>query len=186
MASSTEQQLADALRKLLEKKPLTKITVRDITDACGVNRQTFYYHFHDIYDLVEWIFKQDADRFVYSRKLDPDDWRGTVESLMDGLAKDKSFILNAYYSLNRRQLELFMQKLARPAIEAMVKNVGASAYIAEDDINFIIDIATYALIGILMEWIGEGMPDTYRQHLNKLFVMLDGVLTMAVNNFKLK
>ena len=52
MSVQTEKALAESLKKLLAKKTLEKITVKDITDDCGVNRQTFYYHFHDVYDLV--------------------------------------------------------------------------------------------------------------------------------------
>ena len=58
MSLLTEKALAASLKKLLEKKTLDKITVKDITDDCGVNRQTFYYHFHDVYDLVEWILQK--------------------------------------------------------------------------------------------------------------------------------
>ena len=56
MAQTTKRALAASLKKLAAKKPLDKITVIDITEDCGVNRQTFYYHFQDIFDLVEWIF----------------------------------------------------------------------------------------------------------------------------------
>ncbi len=58
MSLLTEKPWQHPLRKLLEKKTLDKITVKDITDDCGVNRQTFYYHFHDVYDLVEWILQK--------------------------------------------------------------------------------------------------------------------------------
>lgn len=186
MSTSTEQELAQALRKLLDKKTLTKITVRDITDECGVNRQTFYYHFHDIYDLVEWIFTQDANEFVYSHDVSSENWHQVVEEMMEGLVRDKSFVLNAYYSLNRRQLEMFTYKLMRPAMDKMVRSVSASAFMAEEDLDFTVDIAIYAITGILMEWIGEGMPDNYREKLQKIFIMLDGVLTKVLNNFKLK
>ena len=66
MSLLTEKALAASLKKLLEKKTLDKITVKDITDDCGVNRQTFYYHFHDVYDLVEWIFTEEAKKFMNS------------------------------------------------------------------------------------------------------------------------
>ena len=60
MAKYTKQMLADALYRTLEKKPLDRIRISDLTQECGVNRQTFYYHFHDIYELVEWIYLTQA------------------------------------------------------------------------------------------------------------------------------
>ena len=54
MSKVTKRALEQSLKNLLLKKPLTKITIGDITEDCGINRMTFYYHFKDIYDLVEW------------------------------------------------------------------------------------------------------------------------------------
>ena len=56
MAIATKKLLADGLKELLEKKTLDKITVKELVATCGVNRQTFYYNFQDIYELLEWIF----------------------------------------------------------------------------------------------------------------------------------
>ena len=60
MSQITKNALATALKKLLSKKELSKITISNITEECGVNRQTFYYHFNDIYDLLEWIFTNEV------------------------------------------------------------------------------------------------------------------------------
>ena len=60
MSELTKKGLAVSLKKLLSKKELSKITISNITDECGVNRQTFYYHFKDIYDLLEWIYKNEV------------------------------------------------------------------------------------------------------------------------------
>ena len=57
MSEITKKALATSLKKLLSKKELSKITIANITNDCGVNRQTFYYHFKDVYDLLEDIFK---------------------------------------------------------------------------------------------------------------------------------
>ena len=62
MAQFTKRALEDSLKHLLLKKPLNKITINDIAEDCGINRMTFYYHFKDIYDLVEWVCLEDARR----------------------------------------------------------------------------------------------------------------------------
>ena len=60
MSEITKKALAETLKKLLSKNKLNKITIKEITEDCGVNRQTFYYHFKDIYDLLEWIYKNEV------------------------------------------------------------------------------------------------------------------------------
>lgn len=68
MSQTTKRALEASLKKLLLEKPLNKITINDITEDCGVNRMTFYYHFKDIYDLVDWILTEDAIKAVCKRQ----------------------------------------------------------------------------------------------------------------------
>ena len=53
-AAVTKKVIADGFRYVMEKKSFDKITISDITDKCGLNRQTFYYHFQDKYELLNW------------------------------------------------------------------------------------------------------------------------------------
>ena len=82
MAANTKQALEDGFKRLLSQRSMYNITVKDIVEECGVNRQTFYYHFHDIYALLEWIVQDTADsRRAESR--DDGEWSGGVESLLN-------------------------------------------------------------------------------------------------------
>ena len=68
MPQFTKYALENSLKKLLLQKPLNKITINDITEDCGINRMTFYYHFRDIYDLVEWVCMEDAKKALADNK----------------------------------------------------------------------------------------------------------------------
>ncbi len=68
MSQMTKRALVASLKELMAEKPLDKITVTDLTEHCGVNRMTFYYHFKDIYDLVEWACIEDATRALAGQK----------------------------------------------------------------------------------------------------------------------
>ena len=68
MHKTTKQAMEESLKRLLLQKPLNKITISDITEECEVNRMTFYYHFKDIYDLVEWSCEEDARRALNGKK----------------------------------------------------------------------------------------------------------------------
>ena len=68
MPQKTKRALAASLKHLLLQKPLTKITIRDIAEDCGVSRMTFYYHFKDIYDLAEWTCAEDAARALEGKE----------------------------------------------------------------------------------------------------------------------
>ena len=77
MSQITKRALEESLKNLLLQKPLNKITINDIAEDCGINRMTFYYHFRDIYDLVEWSCLEDADRALNDKK--------TYETWQEGL-----------------------------------------------------------------------------------------------------
>ena len=56
----TKHALAAALKALMLEKPLDKITIQELTNRCGMRRQNFYYHFEDVYDLLRWLFQEEA------------------------------------------------------------------------------------------------------------------------------
>ena len=60
MAQTTKRAIAASLKRLLEQKPLNKITVTDIAKDCHISRHTFYYHFRDVYDLMEWTYRTEG------------------------------------------------------------------------------------------------------------------------------
>ena len=64
MASFTKKAIRDSFVKLLNEKPLSQITIRDIVDDCGVNRNTFYYYYQDLPQLVESVVDEDAERII--------------------------------------------------------------------------------------------------------------------------
>lgn len=68
MPNTTKNALEASLKKLMLKKPLDKITIQDLTQDCGISRMAFYYHFKDIYDLVEWACLEDAARALQGKK----------------------------------------------------------------------------------------------------------------------
>lgn len=75
--NSTKLALEASLKNLLLKKPVDKITITDLTNDCGITRMAFYYHFKDIYDLVEWSCYEDASKALHGKK--------TYETWQEGL-----------------------------------------------------------------------------------------------------
>ena len=75
MSEITKRALATSLKKLLSQKELTKISIKDITDDCGIQRQTFYYHFADVYDLIEWIYTNEVIKPIIHDKDTYEKWK---------------------------------------------------------------------------------------------------------------
>ena len=88
MSQITKRALEQSLKNLLLKKPLTKITINDITEDCGINRMTFYYHFKDIYDLVEWSCLEDARKALEEKKT-YDTWQQGFLQIFEAVLENK-------------------------------------------------------------------------------------------------
>ena len=97
MPNRTKYDLEASLKKLLLQKPLDKITISDLTADCGISRMAFYYHFKDIYDLVEWVCLEDAQRALQGKKT-YDTWQEGLEQIFEAVLENKPFILNVYRS----------------------------------------------------------------------------------------
>ena len=104
MSQMTKRALVASLKDLLAEKPLDKITVTDLTEHCGVNRMTFYYHFKDIYDLVEWACIESATRALAGQKT-YDTWQQGFLQILQALQRTRSlspkFIIPSAASISR-------------------------------------------------------------------------------------
>ena len=104
MSQTTKRALEASLKKLLLQKPLNKITINDITEDCGISRMTFYYHFKDIYDLVEWACVEDAARALEGKKT-YNTWQEGFLNIFHAVLENKPFIMNVYHSVSRERIE---------------------------------------------------------------------------------
>ena len=89
MSNTTKQALEASLKKVMLQKPLDKITISDITSDCGISRMAFYYHFKDIYDLVEWSCLEDAKRALQGKKT-YDTWQEGILQIFEAVLAGKA------------------------------------------------------------------------------------------------
>lgn len=120
MSNITKYALEASLKKLLLKKPLDKITINDLTSDCGISRMAFYYHFKDIYDLVEWSCLEDATKALQGKKT-YDTWQEGLLQIFEVVFENKPFILNAYRCLSREQIENYLFHLTYELIAGVVE-----------------------------------------------------------------
>ncbi len=160
-SANTKKAIADGFRTLMGKKTFEKITISDITSVCGLNRQTFYYHFQDKYDLLNWIFYNDIIDTLTS------DY--TINTWSDGLlkvlyvfkhnAKFYANALNTSYSDEFRQyLFTATAQLFNAILDIMMQ--GHKQKLDPDDQQFIAEFLSYGVSGSIINWILTGMKET--------------------------
>ena len=183
MAVNTKRALADSLRKLLTQRTLDKITVRDIVEDCGVNRQTFYYHFRDIYDLLEWIFEDTVERMVENQEMDYANWTCGIDHIVEQMLKDRKLILNAYHSVSHEAVSRFIKRWIDPFVTAVVDREAEGLHIDEEDKQFVVKLFTLATTGFFTEWVENKMPENELKDLEKVKQALAGSVSSILHRF---
>ena len=182
MSQLTKRALETSLKHLLLQKPLDKITVSDLTDDCGINRMTFYYHFKDIYDLVEWSCEEDAAKALDGKKT-YDTWQQGFLQIFEAVLENKPFILNVYRSVSREQVEHYLYRLTYDLLDGVVEEKAAGLHVRQEDKDFIAHFYKYAFVGVMLEWIRNGMHDDPAGIIAQMSLLLHGNVTRALQNF---
>ena len=183
VSQTTKRALEASLKKLLLQKPLNKITINDITEDCGVNRMTFYYHFKDIYDLVDWIMVEDAAKAL-ENKPTFDTWTEAYLDILRQVQENKVLVMNVYRSMSREQVEQYLYKMLDPMLREFLDRGAQGVTVQDADKQFIVDFYKYALVGMTLEWIRKDMKEDPVRMTERLNILLHGDFQRAVRRFR--
>ena len=183
MSQTTKRALEASLKNLLLKKPLTKITINDIAEDCEINRMTFYYHFKDIYDLVEWSCIEDARKALEGKKT-YDTWQQGFLQIFEAVLENKPFIMNVYHSVSREQIETYLFHLTHDLLYGVVQEKAKGTGISEADQSFIADFYKYSFTGVMLDWIKDGMKVDYHMIAEKMHRTMEGNVVNSIRNFE--
>lgn len=156
MGTSTKEAFAAALKQMMAVKPMDKITVKDLVEICGVNRQTFYYHFDDVYDLLEWVFEEDASH-VLPKKIVYDHWREDVMVFFEYLYHNSTFAINVYNSNSRLYMLRFLKERLQSCIRGFAEIACENRNIDRQDFEFVVEFYANGIIGLISQWLDLGM-----------------------------
>lgn len=175
----TRERMAQSLKKYMQKKPLEKITVREITDDCNLNRQTFYYHFQDIYALTTWMFQQEASELLKS-STGCENWKEGIILTLRYIHENATVWNCAVNSLGRINLKEIFYPDAKHIVDAIISEIIGNLKVSPDYIQFLSDFYIEALMGQIIHWAGSKEPMPYMQLMQYLDITLYGNLETAL------
>lgn len=170
MSKLTQKAMAQAISDLLQTRTLDKITIKDITDACDLTRNTFYYHFHDVYDLLRWLFEEKS-REIMERYEDQDDWEGGLEETLHYLYDNKAMFLHIYESISYDLLFRFINEVMYQHAVVIVTKYAKKKTYSDYAINTAATFYMDAAVGDVFKWISAGM-DRKPEHLAQVYNVL--------------
>ncbi len=155
--SQTKMQLANSLKEIMKKVPFHNITVQNVADHCGVNRQTFYYHFKDMFDLLEWIYQNDI--FCAFHEISTKNWQNVLLDTIKYAKKNKSFLRNTNRSLRKETIEKYLYPFIYQLFVLVFDDACKDSYIKMEEKDFILKFFTHAYVNVIIQWIGNGIQE---------------------------
>ena len=156
MSQITKRALEQSLKNLLLKKPLTKITVGDIADDCGINRMTFYYHFKDMPALLDEIVRSKIDSILSEYYCD-DAPEQCMHKALDMLSENRRAVLHVYSSAARDVFDQCLSHACEYWADRFIEHYAAGRELDYDTRAFMTYMCRFNCSGLLSDWFIRGM-----------------------------
>ncbi len=173
MSIRTKMAMEASFKKLLQNKPLDKITISDITDDCGISRMTFYYHFKDIFDLIDWVCLNEAHQALNCLKTF-DTWQQGLLEMFKTVQKSKSFFLNVYSCLSLEKVQGYLYNLTFKMLLNVVEEKSAGLNVTDADKKYVADYFKFVFVGIMLQWIKNGMKEEPEEMVRRISITTEG------------
>ena len=174
-ADLTKRALSEALSEQLKEKPFEQITVTDIARKAGLNRQTFYYHFHDIYDLLIWIYRNEADQTI-GRVESLGDMRCALVNCLRGLRDNRNFVVQTIHRIDTPYAYRFAYDEVSAYTRSFIEMLARGLDISEEDLELVTRFYTVGLVETVYTWVTNGMKEEPERLAGRIMLMLQGTL----------
>lgn len=174
----TKNAIIDAFWLLLEEKPYNKITVKDIVERCDINRNTFYYHFHAIPELLETTIKSDVDHIIrsYARSGAPLE---SITYFIEHRNNRRKAILHIYRSVFREYFINELDRLALYIVDQYINTVITDYSLPLEDKTLLTRFYKCMFTGICIDWLNNGMQYDMSQYIARIDTLFHGAAEQA-------
>ncbi len=180
MANFTKNAIKASCLKLLNERPISKITVKDIVEDCGINRNSFYYHFQDIPALLEDIITSEADSLI-SECSSVESLNEVFETALSFALQNKKAVLHIYNSANRALYENYLRRICEHIVSSFLETAFPQADISDYDRAVIVRFYKCACVGFVMDWLESGMKEEVRSDFDRFCRLARGSLEEMIN-----
>lgn len=166
MPNFTKKAIMSSFWKLLNERPLNQITVKDIVEDCGINRNSFYYHYQDLPSLIEEIVED-----LIKQTIDEHPTISTFEECLNVVVNmvmdNKKAVFHIYNSVDHRILDKYMLDVCQYAVTTYFNTTAKDLNIDDDDMQILINYHTCEFFGQIIRWLNGGMKENVLEQLHR-------------------
>lgn len=177
----TKNILCESLKSLLYEKQFNKISVLDITKKSGLNRQTFYYHFEDKFELLKWIYNNDL--LYISNEITLDNWDKKLLETLKVLKKQKHFYI-CIVKCDENYFKSYFFNIVKKLFLKGIKKIDIDKTLDNNNIDFFATYFTHGMTGIILDWIRNGMKEDEEEITKKLKNLVDNIKAYVIEGLK--
>lgn len=170
MADFTSKAIKETFISLLEERPLSKITVKDISEKCGINRNSFYYHYSDIQALIEEIIKEETEAII-EKYPSVTSIVECFDALVEFASDRKKTIMHMYRSVSREVFERNLTSLCEYFVGNYVDSYLKDMELKKNDKKTVITFYKSVCFGLIMEWLNSGLDDDFSREIRRIFIL---------------
>lgn len=173
MPNFTKKAIKDAFLSLLDERPFSRITVKDVVEACGINRNSFYYHFQDLPALLEEIIAERVQELIQDHPS-IDSLEDCFDAAAEFVLKNRRAVLHIYNSLSRDVFERYLMEACYYVVKTYVEADFAGRPVDEKDKEMIIRYHKCECFGNIIDWLNSGMKDDISAYFHRIYQLKRG------------
>lgn len=182
MAQYTQRAIIETFEKMLTEMPFDKITVSALVRRCEISSNTFYYHYRDIYDLLDvWLR---GELSVYADGKPPyDDWRLATKDFLRDCVEHSTVIYHIFNSISRDRMERFVFTLGEDVFYRYVCQRAAAYEVPEARLREMADVCRYSFAGLFLRFLWGRMKEDIDSLVNGYGEVLDGLVAGTASKY---
>ena len=169
----TKTAIKAAFIRLLNERPLNKISVKSIVDICNISRNTFYYHYQDIYDLLQATLSTVMEKAL-SENITT--WRESLMNVTRFAMENRRAVYHIYNSANRDIYEHYLMQVCQYIVETYLNTLLGGKTINQQDREIIVTVYSCQCFGLFIDWLNNNLSDEFPQRVERLCELRKGML----------
>ncbi|NBI09715.1 TetR family transcriptional regulator [Colidextribacter sp. OB.20] len=171
MPNFTKKAIKETFVALLDERPLNRITVKDIVEACGINRNSFYYHFEDLPALLEEIIAERVQDLI-SDHPSIDSMEDSFDAALEFVLDHRRAVLHIYNSMSRDVFERYLMEVCRYVVDTYIDAAFADQEIGREDKDMLVRYHKCACFGHIIDWLNTGMKDDVSAYFHRVYALI--------------